>query len=645
MTTTETTIPLGKLVPSKSNVRRITDKGDRAALAASIEHHGLIQNLVVRKAEKGNKYEVVAGGRRLDALTLLMKEGRSIEAVAVTKDYPVRVVLKGEGSDTEISLAENVQRVGMHPVDEITAYRELAEQGAEVENIAARFGQSVVTVRQRLKLASLSPRILDVMRENEITLEQARALAISDDHEAQEKAWFEQSNWNRDPRSLRAFLTQAHVRATDRLARFVGLEAYEQAGGGVLRDLFAEDATTYLTDRPLLVQLASGRLEVVAEELRQRGWKWAEVSLESNISYGGGFGRIHMRNRTLEEAEQAELDALDAEFDALAERIDGYDEGDPQLEADEQRQQEVSARIDAIQSASQSFDPQEVAVAGCLVGIGYDGTLEVVQGLVKPEDQKALAALRAPDGEQEEGDEAESDEEAETKASGLSASLVEELTAIRTAAMRVELVARPEVALAAMLMPLLSRTFHTYALRSGMDAAVEVRGECLTLSTSIKEPDACRALSGWNDIIEGWSHHIPGEPADLWPWLLKQEIARLLDLLAVVTAANLNAVTARYNASRSRLAQADGIGEAVGLDMQRWWEPGAPFLARLSKADIADILREVGCAETAAKAVERSPKDEAVALAEKELAGKGWLPMPLRGTRKAEPSVMAEAAE
>ncbi|TGR15828.1 plasmid stabilization protein, partial [Mesorhizobium sp. M1C.F.Ca.ET.196.01.1.1] len=92
---------LGKLVPSKSNVRRITDKGDRAALAASIEHHGLIQNLVVRKAEKGNKYEVVAGGRRLDALTLLMKEGRSIEAVAVTKDYPVRVVLKGEGSDTE----------------------------------------------------------------------------------------------------------------------------------------------------------------------------------------------------------------------------------------------------------------------------------------------------------------------------------------------------------------------------------------------------------------------------------------------------------------------------------------------------------------------------------------------------------------
>ncbi|MGX5805103.1 ParB/RepB/Spo0J family partition protein [Bradyrhizobium sp. Arg314] len=645
MTTTETTIPLGKLVPSKSNVRRITDKGDRAALAASIEHHGLIQNLVVRKADKGNKYEVVAGGRRLDALNLLMKDGRNVEGVAVTKDYPVRVVLKADGSDTELSLAENVHRVGMHPVDEILAYRDLVEQGAEVENIAARFGQSVVTVRQRLKLASLSPRILDVMRDNDITLEQARALAISDDHEAQEKAWFEQSNWNRDPRSLRAFLTQAHVRATDRLARYVGLEAYEQAGGGVLRDLFAEDATTYLTDRPLLVTLATGRLEVVAEELRQRGWKWAEVSLESNITDGGGFGRIPMRRRALEEAEQAELDALAAEFDELAERIEGYAEGDPQLEADEQRQQEVSARIDAIQSASQSFDPQELALAGCLVGIGYDGTLEVVEGLVKPEDQKALAALRVPDREPEKDDNDGDGGEAEDRASGLSASLVEELTAIRTAALRVELVARPEVALAAMLMPLLSRTFHAYAHRSGMDAAVEVRGECLTLSTSIKEPDACRALSGWNDIIEGWSHHIPGEPADLWPWLLKQELTRLLDLLAVVAAANLNAVAGRYNASRSRLAQAEGIAEAVELDMQRWWEPGAPFLARLSKADIADVLREAGCTETTAKAAERSPKDEAVALAEKELAGKAWLPMPLRGSRKAEPFVVAEAAE
>jgi ParB family chromosome partitioning protein len=637
-TINDTTIPLGRLVASKKNVRRITDKRDRVELAASIEHHGLINNLVVRKADKGNKYEVVAGGRRLDAMNLLLKEGRSIQGVAVTKDYAVRVVEKGEGSDTEISLAENFHRVAMHPVDEVIAYRDLAEEGMEPENIAARFGQSVVTVRQRLKLASLSPRILDVIRTDEMTLEQARALAISDDHAAQEQAWFEQPNWNRDPRSLRSFLTQAHLRASDRLARFVGLDTYEQAGGTVLRDLFGEDTTTYLTDRSLLATLATGQLEAVAEEIRQQGWKWVEISLESNPAHGGSYGRIHPRTRHLDETEQAAFDALQAEFDALDERIEGYEEGDPALEADERKQQDVSERMETIQNGLYSYDSREMALAGCLLGIAYGGTLDLTRGIVKPEDQKALAALHAPEGLSADdiGDEhgEGTATPTEPEPSGLSNSLVEELTAIRTAAIRVELVARPQIALAAILMPLMSRLFHDHALRSGMDATVEIRGEQRDLAPSIKEPDASRALSGWNDIVEGWSHHVPGTPGDLWPWLLEQDIGRLVDLLAVVTAASLNAVSARYDASKSRLAQANQVAEAVKLDMNEWWSPEAPFLSRLSKADIADVLREAGCSETAAKAVERSPKDEAVALAEKELAGKGWLPALLRGPAK-----------
>lgn len=641
-TMTDTTIPLGRLVASKKNVRRISNPGDRAELAASIEHHGLIQNLVVRKAAKGNKFEVVAGGRRFDAMNLLMKEGRSIQGIEVTKDYPVRVVENPEGNDTEISLVENTHRVAMHPVDEVIAYRDLAEDGMEPENIAARFGQSVVTVRQRLKLANLSPRILDELRSDEMTLEQARALAISDDHAAQEQAWFEQSSWNRDPRSLRAFLTQSHVRATDRLVRFVGLEAYEQAGGTVLRDLFGEDTTTYLTDRALLVKLATGQLEAVAEEIRQRGWKWAEISLEGNSGYGSGHGRIQPSARALSEAEQAELDALSEEFDTLAERIEGYDEVDPQLEADEKRQQEVSDRMEAIQSASYGYDPQHMAMAGCIVGIGYDGTTDVTRGLVKPEDHKALAARHIPEGE---ADDEAAEAPAAQEPSGLSYGLIEELTAIRTAAMRVELVARPQVALAAILMPLVSRAFHDHAMRMGRESAVEVRGEMRDLAPSIKEPDACRALSGWNDIIEGWAHHIPGTPADLWPWLLEQDTGRLIDLLAVVTAANLNAVSARYNASKSRLAEADLVAEAVTLDMKDWWSPEAPFLSRLSKADIADVLREAGCSDTVAKAVERAPKDEAVALAEKELAGKGWLPALLRSAGREVDETLAIAAE
>ena len=127
----------------------------------------------------------------------------------------------------------------MHIVDEILAYRQLVEGGMTPENIAARFGQSVATVRQRLKLASLSPKILGELREDKIRIDQAKALAISDDHAAQDRAWFETQSWNRDPYSLRAMLTRDHVRSTDKLALFVGIEAYEAAGGATMRDLFA----------------------------------------------------------------------------------------------------------------------------------------------------------------------------------------------------------------------------------------------------------------------------------------------------------------------------------------------------------------------------------------------------------------------
>ncbi|MER8671083.1 ParB/RepB/Spo0J family partition protein [Mesorhizobium sp. M1156] len=631
MNTAEITIPLGKLVPSKANVRRVNTLAGRAELAASIEAHGLIHNLVTRKAPKGAKFEVVAGGRRLGALRLLLEEGRTVQGVAVTKDYPVRAILREDGSGTEISLAENDQREPMHLVDEVIAYRDLVEQGMAAEDIAARFGKSVVTVRQRLKLATLSPRILDAMRADELTLEQAKALALSDDHAAQEAAWFEQDGWSRNPGSIRSFLTSAHVRGNDRLARFVGIEAYEGAGGVVLRDLFADDDLTFLTDRPLLVKLASERLEAVADELRPLGWKWVEISLDSTFIHGGGFARIHAVRRDPTEAEQAELAALGMQYDELAEVIDAYAEGDPQIEADEVKLRALESCMETIQNAAQVFDPQEMALAGCIVSIAHGGTLQVTPGLVKAEDRKALdASQHGHEGnDQDEADQAGQVEAPEAEAIGMSAALTEELTAIRTAALRVELSNHPDVALVAILHALVSRVFYDYH-HGRIEPVVEITGQRRNLVPSIKEPDACRALSGWNEVTEGWGHRLPGDPADLWPWLAAQPQDVQLDLLAAATAANVNAVVARHEPGKQRIAHADRMAVAVGLDMGLWWTAEAAFLARLSKADIAGVMREAGCAEDAAKAVERASKAEGVLQAEKELDGKGWLPAALR---------------
>ncbi|MFF0952261.1 hypothetical protein ACFYE9_33000 [Rhizobium leguminosarum] len=169
-----------------------------------------------------------------------------------------------------------------------------------------------------------------------MSIEQARALAISDSHEEQERVWFESPSYDHDPRSLRAMQTHGHVRSTDRLARFVGLESYEAAGGGIVRDLFGEDTSTFLSDQPLLTRLAMDAVEQSVGPLKIEGWKWAETSLEPSVIYShNGYGRIFPQTRQLTEDEQAELSALGESFDEVQAQIEAYAEDDAAIEADE----------------------------------------------------------------------------------------------------------------------------------------------------------------------------------------------------------------------------------------------------------------------------------------------------------------------
>jgi ParB family chromosome partitioning protein len=621
-------IALSRLMPSKANVRRVNAGVGVSELADSIEALGLLQNLTVRKAKKG-KYEVVAGSRRLAALNLLVKEGR------LTEDAEIPCNIRDD-NDTELSLAENVQREAMHIVDEILSYHQLAEDGMAADVIASRFGQSVITVRQRLKLANLSPKVLDELRSDAITIEQARALAISDSHEEQERVWFEAPSWNRDPRSLRSLLTQEHVRSTDRLARFVGLETYEAAGGGLVRDLFGEDSSTFLTDRALLTQLAVAELEKAAEALKSEGWAWVEPSLEASALYNSGMGRIYPQTRALTDEEETELSALAEAADALQMQIEGYEEGDPAIEAEEAKLEDIQQQMEDIQNAARSYDPQEIAVAGCIVAIDHYGTLQINRGYIKPEDREALTKLQRGDAEGAAADDGDSDEApvaiSEPEA-GYSAALEEELTAIRTAALRVELANRPAIALAALLYPLVGRIFHSGY--TTYEAAVEVQGQRRALAPSIKEPSEVRALAAWKAMQEAWGDTLPGQPADLWAWLLDQPTDKLLELLAFVTAANVNGVKAKHDQSRSRLANVEQLATAVGLDMAVYWTADATFLNRLSKTGIAEVLIEAGCAAQT-RSIEKATKAEAVATAERQLVGKGWLPAVLRTDPAAE---------
>ena len=178
---TETTqIPLNKLVPWDGNVRKTGVEDGLEELAASIAAHGVLQSLVVRKAQRG-KYAVVAGQRRLLALQRLAKA----KSVAADHAVPCIVVAK-DANATEISLTENAVREAMHPADQFEAFRTLVDGGMSIADVAARFGVSDGLVLKRLKLGRLSPAVLDAYRDGRIDLEQAQAFAITDDQQAQE---------------------------------------------------------------------------------------------------------------------------------------------------------------------------------------------------------------------------------------------------------------------------------------------------------------------------------------------------------------------------------------------------------------------------------------------------------------------------
>ena len=269
-------VPLSALVASPLNVRRYTS-GQVEELAALIDAQGLLHNLVVteplagdgRRGRKGRAgaargtsqscFAVVAGERRRRALLLLQSRGRLPAAHEVLCERVPRE------RALEVSIAENSGREPLHPADEFDAFKALIEQGKGLEDVAARFGVSVLKVQRRLKLAAVSPKLLALYRQDGLQLDQLMALTLSDDHALQEAAWFGVPTWEQSAAGIRRRLTAGEVEAaSSALARFVGVEAYEAAGGVVRRDLFDSEHSRFLADPALLQRLATDQLEAVA---------------------------------------------------------------------------------------------------------------------------------------------------------------------------------------------------------------------------------------------------------------------------------------------------------------------------------------------------------------------------------------------
>lgn len=602
-------IPLSKLHLSSLNARK-TRTGDVDDLAASIAAHGLLQNLTVTVNDNPGEFEVVAGGRRLAAMQQLDREGRLPDALRA--GVPCLVI---ENNDVahEASTAENTLREAMHPADEYEAFSRMVEAGKPVEDIAAHFGVEVPRVKQRLKLARVAPDLLDLYRADEMELSKLQALTVTDDHEAQRQAWEkfgDYSAWQ-----IRQFLVgDKSVRITAPIARFVGIDAYEAAGGVVRRDLFGTDA--WCEDPALLDSLALDKLEAKAQQLRDAGWSWAEARLSLEHHERADYPALKPDGveEYLAPEKQQRYDVIEKRL-ADIEDLDTDDLDDAQVQALSDEQDALQEEADAIAAEVEERWPAEaMAKAGALVTINHEGLGIVYYGRLRPGEKagKGNAVTSTPKAAPAQG--------AKPKKPEISADMKRCLELHRSAALRVALLDQPDLALRMLVATLLAGVSdHLTFGEDYFDITVE---NVHDRHDSDKYP-GLRKSEARVSLDDAWnSLRAPKKPSEIDAWVAKLDAKQLQQVIATCMALALK----DQGAEDFKL-----IEKLLPLDMQRWWQADADrYLAHVNKALILEAVTEARGKDAAAK-LATLKRDALIAEAGKLLAGTGWLPKPLRG--------------
>ncbi|OHC53289.1 ParB/RepB/Spo0J family partition protein (plasmid) [Cereibacter azotoformans] len=661
-------IPFNKLMLSQSNVRRIKAGISVEELAEDIARRGLLQGLNVRPVVDADgvetgMFEIPAGGRRFQALSLLVKQKR------LAKTAPIPCIVRDAASEIlaeDDSLAENMQRVALHPLDQFRAFVALREKGQGEEAIAAAFFVTPQIVKQRLKLASVAPALLEVYAEDGMTLEQLMAFTVNPDHARQVHVWEAVKNsWNKEPYAIRRILTETSVRASDRRAVFVGIDAYEAAGGVVLRDLFQGDDGGWLEDPALLDRLVAEKLQAEAEALVAEGWKWIEVATDLPYGYSHGLRRLAGDPAPLTDEDSAAHATLLAEYRALEEEYSGQDEYPEEIDA---RLGQLETAMEELEQRPLIYDPAEVGRAGVFVTLDREGALAVYRGYVRPEDEPGEeTAVQDGDGADGMGQGGEgagsrwnpstspaggtvitsggqpigvdaSEEEDDGALKPLPERLVMELTAHRTLALREAIGRSPDVALTLLLLKLVTDTFRTSSA-SGSCLEASVRHVYMSAQApDLKDSVVAKLV---DERHAAWEVDLPlGDDAALWDYLTVLDQSSRLALLAHCLSFGINALHEKVNSYGAgisaggltrRMAHADLVARAVDLDMvEAGWEPTVDgYLNRVPKARILEAVREAR-GEGTAQLLDHLKKGEMATEAERLLKGSGWLPEVLR---------------
>lgn len=596
---------------SPLNVRKTAASSGIEQLADLIDAEGVLQNLDVYESPQGEgkkktTHAVVAGGRRWRALQLLIKQKR------IKPDFAVPCLIVSRERAVQISLAENSGRQNMHPADEFDAYLSLVDSGQSVEDVAARFGVTPLVVQRRLKLANVCPMFIELYREGTISLDHLMAFAVTDDHEKQRRVWERLKPYERHPHSIREALTESDIALREPLARFVGIKAYQKAGGFIRRDLFADEDEGSMLDGDLVRKIAVEKLEKHAAQLKGEGLAWVEVHTHLDYATRAAYGRVQTSFRAPTDQEQANLAALAARKQEIEAQAAEAEDDEDRLAKLSDLEERLDMEIETLHEQRAIPHPEQQAIAGALISVGPDGKVRVDRNLLKPEDAQRF----------ERSQEAQA-RAAEHKAPRVhSAALVRRLTAHRSLALQATLARRPEVALVALTHRLLLRTFGGGYAR---DSALQIEADTSALKGHAKDLADSKAHAAMEVLSKQLRAGLPEDADALFAWLLEQPQAQVLSLLAYCVATTLNGVQ-----SDECVSPTDALARAAGLDMLEWWTPSVEnYFGSVPKARILAVVTEAVSAH-AVVPLAKLKKAAIATAAEQQLAGTGWLPNILR---------------
>jgi ParB family chromosome partitioning protein len=629
------TVPLLQLALSQHNIRHTQKDLNLEQLAASIRAEGLINPLTGARVPPDDespleRIDVVAGGRRLRALLLLADRDQLPESLR--DGIPVNIVPAGLAN--EIGLAENVVREKMHAHDEFVAFRDLANSGKSSEEIAARFGVTPLVVERRLRLANVAPEILQAFRQDQVSLDVMMAFALTDDWTVQRRIFDDGTarGGRLHADNVRRAVAQKGIASSDKRVRFVGLDAYEAAGGTVLRDLFDDKGGGYVADETLLDQLTEEKLQAESKKLFAEGWKFVHVVREGERGweFTGKCRRSTPRKeaRTLTAEQQERVAAIEARLAEIERAKEEFSESDDydadRFDSIDAEGEDLQAELDSLSATLDVWTDRQKAKAGCMLELSYHGVLEVTRGLIPAEGSKAERTANVATA-------AATGKKPEPVTATLTEAMVRRLTAHRQVALQVELMKRPDVALATLAYALLLNILFPPEYDGDNKCPLEVKStshvrdhQGFGFADLDGSANLAALFAAIGDLRKTLG--VSERRAQLYPWLLQQPPEVINQLLALVAVCTVDTVQRHAGGAVPGAL----LAEALNLDMADHWQPTAVNFGSLVPKSLAvEAVREV-CGDADAARVEAMKKDEAAGECERLIATSRWLPKPLR---------------